>query len=166
MEINALQSIRLFGLWEQPRCIVNWDDLKALRHSWRTLRTQYEFSAMDLQCIQPDKAEWILRGQLTLHDLPDMLVFPINPYTDMGADIGEVWGMRWPVELQVMMGVTYSHMHSRGMTPEIMSYFNFPLSQWQAWCCLGQSCVRSLSRAGCCGPRCSTRPSALKCDEQ
>jgi len=31
-----------------------------------------------------------------------------------------------------MMGVTYSHMHSRGMTPEIMSYFNFPLSQWQA----------------------------------
>ena len=132
MEINALQSIRLFGLWEQPRHIVNWDDLKALRHSWRTLRTQYEFSAMDLQCIQPDKAEWILRGQLTLHDLPDMLVFPINPYTDMGADIGEVWSMRWPVELQVMMGVTYSHMHSRGMTPQIMSYFNFPLSQWQA----------------------------------
>ena len=132
MEINALQSIRLFGLWEQPRTIVNWDDLKALRHSWRTLRTQYEFSAMDLQCIQPDKAEWILRGQLTLHYLPDMLVFPINLYTDMGADIGEVWGMRWPVELQVMMGVTYSHMHSRGMTPEIMSYFTFPLSQWQA----------------------------------
>jgi len=132
MEINALQSVRLFGLWDQPRSVVSWDDLKAFGHSWRMLRTQYEFSATDLKTIQPDKAEWILRGQLTLHDLPDMLVFPINPYTDMGADIGEVWSMGWPVELQVMMGVTYGQMHTRGLTPQIMSYFNFPLSQWQA----------------------------------
>jgi hypothetical protein len=87
---------------------------------------------MDLKTIQPDKSEWILRGQLTLHDLPDMLVFPVNPYTDMCADIGEVWSMGWPVELQIMMGVTYSQMHTRGLTPQIMSYFNFPLSQWQA----------------------------------
>ena len=127
-----MQSVRLFGLWDQPRTVVMWDDLKVLRHSWRTLRTQFEFSAADLKNIQPDKSEWILRGQLTLHDLPDMLVFPINPYTDMGADIGEVWSMGWPVELQVMMGVTYEQMQNRGLTPQIMSYFNFPLSQWQA----------------------------------
>ena len=131
MEINALQSIRLFGLWEQPRHIVNWDDLKALRHSWRTLRTQYEFSAMDLQCIQPDKAEWILRGQLTLHDLPDMLVFPINPYTDMAADLAEVWSMRWSVDTLRAMDVTFDQMQSYGLNPAIMQKMNKPLSHWQ-----------------------------------
>ena len=74
--------------------------------------------------------EWILRGALTLHDLPEMTLFPINPFTDLGADIAEVWSMHWSVDLLACMGVSLLNMRQRGLSAQLMQHFQIPLSGW------------------------------------
>ena len=131
MEVTPVQSIAVFGWWAQPRSVVAWDDIKKLNASWRRLRTEYGFTSEQLAKLQPDKSEWVKRGALTLHDMPDMLAFPVNPFVDLGADIAEVWSMQWPVELLVQMEVTFEHMRTRGLSPQLMRHFAIPLSGWQ-----------------------------------
>lgn len=130
MEISPLQSIQIFGVWDQPRRILTWEDIKEKCLTWKMLRTEYNFSAETLAKLQPDKSEWISRGALTLHVLPEMTMFPINPFTDLGADIGELWSMKFSPEQLHSMGVTYAQMLSRGLTPQIMKLFGFSLSAW------------------------------------
>ena len=79
MELTARESIRFFGMWDQPRTMLAWDDVKSRCCSWKTLRNDFHCSRENLQRMQPDKGEWIKRGALTLHDLVDMSIFPINP---------------------------------------------------------------------------------------
>lgn len=130
MRVTAQQSVQIFGWWDQPRHVVVWDDLKKLAKSWRQLRNDLKFTADQLHKIQPDKKEWILRGALTLHDLPEMTLFPINPFTDLGADIAEVWSMHWSVDLLACMGVSLLNMRQRGLSAQLMQHFQIPLSGW------------------------------------
>ena len=130
LAVNATQSIQLFGYWDQPRHIVTWEDLVKGNWSWRRLINELNFTPTQLKTIQPDKLAWIKRGQLTLHDLPQMTIFPVNPLTDMQADIGELWSMRWPSNLLFDMGVTYDQLRSRGLNAAIMKHFNLSLSAW------------------------------------
>ncbi|MBC49775.1 MAG: hypothetical protein CMF24_08655 [Ilumatobacter sp.] len=131
MEVTPVQSVAVFGWWAQPRSVVAWEDIKKLNVSWRCLRDKYGFSSEQLSKVQPDKQEWVKRGALTLHDMPDMLVFPVNPFVDLGADIAEVWSMQWPVELLAQMDVTFEHMRARGLSAQLMRHFAIPLSGWQ-----------------------------------
>ena len=128
--MSAQQSVKIFGWWDQPRHVVVWDDLKKLTKSWRQLRRDFGFSPEDLKQIQPDKKEWIQRGALTLHDLLEMTIFPINPFKDLGADIAEVWSMHWSVEDLARMGVSFQDMQKRGLSAQIMQHFQIPLSGW------------------------------------
>ena len=128
IEVSPLQSIKIFGLWDQPRRIVLWEDIRG--HSWRALRFDFGFTPEQLQRLQPDKKEWIARGSLTLHDVADMSLFPINPFTDLKADLAEVWSMQWSPEALAAMGVTYDQLAHAGMTPVVMAHFGFPLSAW------------------------------------
>ena len=121
----------IFGWWAQPRTVVAWDDVKKMNMHWRQLRTELGFTSEQLARLQPDKSEWVKRCALTLHDMPDMLVFPVNPFTDLGADIAEVWSMRWSIDLLAQMGVTVAQMRARGLSPQIMQHFAVPLSGWQ-----------------------------------
>lgn len=130
MQINPVQSIKIFGLWDQPRTMVCWENLKALNVSWRRLRTEFNFSPEQLQKIQPDKREWVQRGALTLHDLPEMIIFPVNPFVDLNADLGEVWSMRWPADLLADMGVVYPQMQRRGLNPKFMEHLNYSVGGW------------------------------------
>lgn len=130
IEVSAQQSLRIFGLWDQPRTLCTWADIKALGLSWRELRTDLGLLAEELHRLQPDKKEWISRGRLTLHDLPDMTCFPINPFEDLGADLGEVWSMRWSLAELAGMAVTYEQMRASGITTQIMQWFDWPLSAW------------------------------------
>ena len=129
MEITPRQSILLFGVWT-ARKMASWDDIKSLNKSWRQLRNEFKFTAKHLYTLQPDKQEWVSRGALTLHDLPDMVLFPINPFTDLHADLAEVWSMRWTAEMLHAMGVRYDHMLVRGLTPLFMYHLGYSLGQW------------------------------------
>lgn len=129
IEVSAAQSIAIFGWWDQPRSIVTWDDVKAKELTWRQLR-RLRFSSLALKQLQPDKQEWVHRSLLTLADMPDTVVFPVNPIADMRADLGEVWSMQWTPDQMLAMGVTYADLVSRGLTIQIMAHFGFPLSMW------------------------------------
>ena len=130
MEISALQSIRFYGLWDQPRRVLVWEDITAKCYSWRRLRQEIGLSPRDLMTIQPSAQEWVNRGALQLADLPDMVCFPVNPFTHLHADLAEVWGMRWSAELLSQMKVTYEQLRAKGMNPHVMLHFDFTLSQW------------------------------------
>jgi hypothetical protein len=129
--VTPVQSVAIFGWWAQPRTVVAWEDVKKLNMSWRQLRTELGFSSEQLARLQPDKCEWVKRCALTLHDMPDMIVFPVNPFTDLGADIAEVWSMRWSIDTLAQMGVTVAQMRARGLSPQLMQHFAIPLSGWQ-----------------------------------
>lgn len=129
IQIESKQSIKIFGWWDQPRLILTWDDIKCKNLTWAQLR-KMNFTVDQLKRIQGDKTQWIQRGGLKLSDLLDTTVFPINPISDMQADIGEVWSMKWTSDQMKSMGITYEDFLRKGMTPEIMAHFNLSLSQW------------------------------------
>lgn len=128
IRVSALKSIRIFGLWDQPRRIVEWNDIK--KHSWHELRTNFGFLAEELKTLQPDKQEWIKRGQLKLFDLPEMVMYPVNPFEDLHADLAEVWSMEWKLEQWIDMQITYDQMRRQGLTPQIMQMMDLKLSDW------------------------------------
>ena len=130
MEISPLQSIRFYGLWDQPRRVLVWEDITAKCYSWRRLRQEIGLSPRELMTIQPSPQEWVLRGALQLADLPDMVCFPVNPFTHLHADLAEVWGMRWSSEMLSQMKVTYDQLRAKGMNVDVMRHFGFTLSQW------------------------------------
>ena len=130
MEISALQSIRFYGLWDQPRRVLVWEDITAKCYSWRRLRQEIGLSPTELMRIQPSPQEWVNRGALQLSDLPDMLCFPVNPFTHLHVDLAEVWGMRWSSDLLSQMKVTYDQLRAKGMNVNVMMHFDFTLSQW------------------------------------
>lgn len=131
MQLTPEQSIQIFGYWDQPREFLSWEDVKSKSLSWRDLRVNYGCTAKQLHRMQPDKHEWLRRGNLAIGDAWDLVIFPVNPFEDLRADLAEVWHMRWPVDALVSMGVTYEQLRQNGMSEDIMRQFGFPLSGWQ-----------------------------------
>jgi hypothetical protein len=127
--LSALQSIKLFGIWRQPILILSWTDVKYFNFTWRHLRAQ-GIDAQALKNLQPDKNEWIQRGGIQLSDLTDMLVFPVNPLTDFGVDLAELWQIRSNTSTLIAMGITFDQLIAKGITPQIMAAFALPLSDW------------------------------------
>ncbi len=129
VRVSALQSIKLFGIWRQPILILSWTDVKYFNFTWRYLRAQ-GIDPQSLKNLQPDKNEWIQRGGIQLSDLTDMLVFPVNPLTDFGVDLAELWQIRSNTTTLIAMGITFDQLIAKGITPQIMAAFALPLSDW------------------------------------
>jgi len=128
--VSARQSIAIFGLWDQPRQVLEWQDITARNLTWRTLRDSIELDAEQLRRVQPDPVEWVHRACITLKDLPDMTCFPVNPFAHLHADLAEVWSMRWPAETLKQLNVTYEQLRDKGMDAHVMQHFGFTLGQW------------------------------------
>ena len=129
VHLNALQSVKLFGMWRQPILVLSWTDVKSNNFTWRHLRS-LGIDAQSLKSLQPDKNEWIQRGGIQVSDLTDMLVFPVNPLTDFGVDLGELWNMCCSTATLSAMGITFDQLIAKGITPQIMAAFALPLSDW------------------------------------
>lgn len=127
--LSALQSIQLFGIFRQPILVLSWQDVKYHNFTWRKLRSLL-LEASALQRLQPDKHEWLQRGGIQVSDLIDMVVFPVNPLTDFGVDLAELWQLRCSTQTLVAMGITFEHLIAKGITPQIMAAFALPLSDW------------------------------------
>ena len=95
--VTALQSIQLFGIFRQPILVLSWQDVKYHNFTWRNLRS-LGLEAEALKQLQPDKNEWLQRGGIQVADLIDMFVFPVNPLTDCGVDLAELWNLRCSTE--------------------------------------------------------------------
>lgn len=130
VKVTPLQSVRLFGWFDQPRDIVMWDDIAHRKLSWNKLRYDFGFSAAQLATIQPDKKLWIDRGGVRAEDAPDMTTLGVNPIVDLNMDLGEVWRMKWSADTLIKMNVTYEQLHNCGLTPQIMPFFDLSLNSW------------------------------------
>lgn len=129
MKITALQSVKIFGWWNQPHLTLAWEDVKQFKLSWSILR-KMGFDPTELKSIQPDKHEWIKRGGVVVSDLKDMTVFPVNPLTDFRVDLAELWNMKCSCDEFLAMNMTFTDLLNAGLNPQIMAYFNLRLSEW------------------------------------
>ncbi len=127
--LTAAQSVKLFGWWRQPILTLSWNDVKQHAFTWRQMRA-LGLEASQLRRLQPDKHEWLQRGGIQVSDLLDMTVFPVNPLTDFGVDLAELWAMRCSGTQMAAMGITYEQLLAKGITPQIMGAFAMPLSDW------------------------------------
>lgn len=127
--LKAVQSIALFGWWRQPILTLAWSDVKQHCFTWRQLRA-LGLEPATLRRLQPDKHEWLQRGGIQVADLLDMTVFPVNPLTDFGVDLAELWGLRCSAARMAAMGITFEHLQAKGITPQIMAAFQLTLSDW------------------------------------
>ena len=133
MELTPVQSVKIFGWWDQPRLTQAWEDIKTNNLSWRQLR-ELGLQPHQLQRVQPDKMQWIQRGglcyRLQPRDILDMTVFTVNPLTDFRVDLAELWNLQYSPEQLLEMNVTFAQLLERGFNAQIMFYLNFNLSQW------------------------------------
>jgi hypothetical protein len=127
--LSGYQSVSLFGWWRQPILVLAWQDVKQHHFTWRQLRA-LGLDAETLRRLQPDKHEWLQRGGIQVADLLDMTVFPVNPLTDFGVDLAELWQLRCGTATMVSMGITFDHLIAKGITPQVMAAFALPLSDW------------------------------------
>ena len=127
--LNAEESVSLFGWFAQPKKTLSWEDIKTFFFTWRQLRS-HNITASRLKKIQPDKYEWINRGGLQVSDLNDMTIFPINPISDFGVDLAELWQMQCTAQDLMAMNITYDQLIDKGLSTDIMQCFSFPLSAW------------------------------------
>jgi hypothetical protein len=129
VEISPYQSICLFGWLRQPILTLSWQDVKANNFTWRQLRGQ-GLTPEQLKTVQPLVKEWIQRGGIQLADIPDMTVFPVNPLTDFGVDLAELWELKCDVAMMRRMGISYDDLLDKGLTPQIMKAFGFTMGGW------------------------------------
>lgn len=127
--LTSSQSVSLFGWFKQPILTLCWDDVKQNNFTWRQMRA-LGLSQEQLCAVQPDKQEWVQRGGLQLSDITDMTIFPVNPLTDFGADLAELWNMKSSSQHLRQMGVSFDHLLTKGLSAQIMHAFGFPLSGW------------------------------------
>lgn len=127
--VTAPQSVKIFGYWAQPILTLSWTDVKQHNLTWRQLRA-LGLSADELKRLQPDKTEWIQRGGIQTSDLIDMTTFPVNPLTDFGVDLAELWALRCSASQMAAMGITFEQLLAKGISPQIMGAFAMPLSDW------------------------------------
>lgn len=142
--LTPRQSCFIFGWFDQPRSTLDWNDviastlndnLKTL--TWRLLRSaDCGITQQNLKLMQPDAQQWITRGLVTTNDVPDLLIFPVNPMRDLKIDLAELWSMMSNLDLTSRnlceMGVSYKELVNKGLTSELMYYFNFTLAEWKA----------------------------------
>jgi hypothetical protein len=127
--LSPLQSIQLFGVFRQPILVLSWQDVKYHNFTWRNLRA-LGLEAQSLGRLQPDKHEWLQQRGIQVSDLMDIVVFPVNPLTDFGVDLAELWQLRCSTSTLVAMGITFEHLIAKGITPQIMAAFALPFSDW------------------------------------
>ena len=129
VELTPFQSVKLFGWLRQPVLTLSWHDVKTSNFTWRQLRA-LGLTPEQLKRTQPVVQEWIQRGGIQLTDIPDMTIFPVNPLTDFGVDLSELWTLKCESGTMKSMGIEYKHLIDKGITPEIMAAFNMPLGAW------------------------------------
>jgi len=130
--VNPRQSVAIFGVWDQPRQVLEWQDVTARNLTWRTLRESMQFEPEQLKRLQPDVLEWVARASITMQDLPDMTCFPVHPFVHLRADLAELWSMRWSADTLKQLDVTFEQLRAKGMNSQVMQHFGFTLGQWMS----------------------------------
>ncbi len=94
--------------------------LNILAFSWSVIAVFYHLQQIEtsLLVIRVDGLHFNLialsfrlqRGGIQVADLIDMVVFPVNPLTDFGVDLAELWHLRCSTQTLISMGITFEHL--------------------------------------------------------
>lgn len=128
VRLTPLQSVRIHGWWD-PRPVLLWEDVTRLGLTLNRL-LELGLRPSDLVCLQPEPMEWVRHAGAGLGNARDMVSWPANPFTHMGADLGDVLAQRFSAEELRRMGVTYAQLVRHGMTEETERMFRYEARDW------------------------------------
>jgi len=84
----------------------------------------------DLVCMQPDPMQWIKCAGAGLAHARMMTIWPVNPFTHLGADLGDVLAQRFSADELKRMSVSHGQLVRNGMTEKIEPMFRFDAREW------------------------------------
>jgi hypothetical protein len=126
------QAVWLHG-WGAPRPVLRWCDVVDTENITFAQCRAVNLSLRQLHTLQPDAAEWVSHGGVTLCDAADMCeLWTVDVLRDFRADLADVLSLRCGADTLCRMGVTHEGLARVGMTPETMRMFGFTARGWAA----------------------------------
>eukprot|EP00961_Rhodomonas_salina_P159698 2150710-Rhodomonas_salina.1 len=128
VQLSHGQVLKVYGFFASTT-LLSWSDVVARSLSFRFLHRTACLTAAQLHRIQPSAVAWVEKGLVDLQDVPDMLLWPLNPIVDLHTPVDRLLGM--PSDTLAKSWVTYQHLLDSGLTADIMPLFHFSLAEWQ-----------------------------------
>jgi len=132
IKLNPEQSLLIFGLLHAKRTL-SWNDFVEIKHLTLGICLKHGVESTKLYKIQPDIREWIRHQKVSLEDLPSLLQWKPNPFTDFQCCIGDVITYRRYItpEIIINAGITFDELHDKyGVDEETMVLFRYPIESW------------------------------------
>ena len=135
IRLTPRQSTLIHG-WLNPVPTLSWEDVvvrsrrKMRRLSFEFLLTTTKLRPADLVALQPDPQQWVQHAGAGLAHARQMMMWPANPFTHLGADLADVLSMRLTAVEMVSMGVTHGQLVANGMNEQTERLFRFDEEEW------------------------------------
>lgn len=123
LKLTPGQSCYLHG-WLNPKPTLCWADVRG--NPSLTLRNLVSagIDLDDLHHLQPETAQWVKAGRVTIADCPAMAeLWGAHPVRDFKADLGDIAGFKWSAETMRGVGLSYAELVELGLTPGSMVVF-------------------------------------------
>lgn len=131
VRLTSPQIVRIFG-WLDFHPMLTWVDVQNNTYISFKFLLQCGVTTLQLFRLQQDPSAWVQYGGLQLEDCLDMTQWPLHPVRHMRADLADVLQIRWTSGQMLRVGLTISDLLNLGMTPTVMSKFDFTLHCWVA----------------------------------
>eukprot|EP00961_Rhodomonas_salina_P172437 2325351-Rhodomonas_salina.2 len=129
VQLTHGQVLKVYGFFATST-LLSWSEVTDRSLSFRFLHRTACLTAAQLHRVQPSAAAWVESGLADLQDVPDMLLWPLNPVRDLHTPVDRLLGT--PADTLAKSGATYQHLLDGGLTADVMPLFHFSLAEWQA----------------------------------
>ena len=131
IRLTPRQSTLIHG-WLNPVPTLSWEDVVVRRRrlSFEFLLTTTKLRPADLVALQPDPQQWVQHAGAGLAHARQMMMWPANPFTHLGADLADVLSMKLTAVEMVRMGVTHGQLVANGMNEQTERLFRFDEEEW------------------------------------
>jgi hypothetical protein len=129
VRLTPRQSTLIHGWWD-PRPTLTWEDVRRRKLNLDFLLNTACLRPVDLVVIQPDPRQWVQHTGASLKHARQMIVWPANPFTHLGADLADVLSMKLTMAEMVRMDITYRQLLANGMNEKTERLFRFDEEEW------------------------------------
>ena len=126
--LTPRQSTLIHG-WFTPVPSLTWNDVKRRRLTLDFL-LKASLRPSQLVVLQPDPRQWVQHTGASLKHARQMIVWPANPFTHLGADLADVLSMKLSIEEMIRMDITHGQLVANGMTEQTERLFRFGEEEW------------------------------------
>lgn len=129
IRLTPRQSTQIHG-WLNPVPTLTWEDVKRKKLTFDFLLCTAKLRPSDLVVIQPDPRQWVQHAGASLKHARQMIIWPANPFTHLGADLADVLSMKMSAVEMVRMDITYAQLMANGMSEKTERLFRFDEEEW------------------------------------